>query len=219
MNIKGTLLAAAIGLFAGTYSQAMAATVFTDGDFSDPAVGAYASFGAGQASSSFGPWNVTSGNVDLIGSYWSSATLGGGSVDLDGFEPGTIQQSFSTNAGSYVLKFFLSGNPDGGPSTKNLNVSIGNASQDYSFTTGANYHSGMAYTPETLTFQSTGSNLLTFASLDGLSSSAGAVISGISISPVSVSTVPLPAALPLFGAALLGLAGFAKRRNNLKSKV
>jgi hypothetical protein len=96
----------------------------------------------------FGAWTVTgSGSgpfgqagVDLIGGYWAAPTPGGGSVDLDGFAPGGITQSIANlAAGSYLLSFYLSGNPDGWPATKTVEVTIGNVVVPFTYTlTSAN---------------------------------------------------------------------------------
>ena len=171
---------AAITLFFGVFTSNANASYVTDGEFNTPyAGGGFTTYGTG---GNFGGWNVVSGSVDLIGGYWQSATLGGGSVDLDGNSPGAINQLITTGAGSYVLNFSLSGNPDAG--------------------TGPN----MNYLAESLAFNTSGPTTLSFQSLsDG--GPFGPVVSG-----VSVSAVPLPAALPFFLTSLLGMFGFKNFR-------
>ncbi|HXS06738.1 MAG TPA: PEPxxWA-CTERM sorting domain-containing protein [Rhizomicrobium sp.] len=178
----------------GAAIPASAATIIQDGNFDvPPAVNPFLTQFGG---ATFGGvtnnvWQVLGHSVDVVGNYWSAPVAGGGSVDLDGEMAGGLSQAFTTAAGEYKLSFYLSGNPDGGPSTKSVAVSVGNVSSQL-FTydvTGANSHSNMDYVLETLIFTSTGGgDILTFLSQDALDNSFGAVIGGISI-----SSVPEPA--------------------------
>lgn len=57
-------------------------------------------------------WNVTSGSVDYIGTYWQSAD-GSRNVDMSGSSLGRLSQSFATVAGVlYDVTFAYSANPD-----------------------------------------------------------------------------------------------------------
>ena len=138
-------------------STAWAANVVIDGDFNN----SNADFSTIPSGGSIGPWFVTSGNVDLIGGRWQSPsgpnppTGTNGSVDMDGVSAGAISQGISglTAGKTYTLTFSLSGNPDGPPATKSLDVSIGSIADDnFTYTIGANTHSNMMYTIESLTF-------------------------------------------------------------------
>ena len=62
-------------------------------------------------------WTVTQGSVDVILTYWSLPPgIPGNSLDMNGTGPGTITQQFATVANAtYVVQFYLSGNPDGNP--------------------------------------------------------------------------------------------------------
>jgi choice-of-anchor C domain-containing protein len=176
----------------GAAIPASATTIIQDGNFDNPPV--LNPFLEHFGGSSFGTgniWQVLGGSVDEVGTYWNNPVAGGGSVDLDGLAPGGISQAFTTGAGTYKLSFYLSGNPDGGDSTKSVAVSVGNVSNEL-FTydvTGANNHADMNYVLESLIFTSAGGgDVLTFLSQDALDSPYGAVIGGISI-----SSVPEPA--------------------------
>jgi choice-of-anchor C domain-containing protein len=200
---------AAAALFVGAASQAKA-NLILDGDFTSPSGGgSFVTYNAG----SMGPWTVT-GSVDLIGGYWQAPLLtpNGGSVDLDGNNPGTISQTFSA-AGQYLLTFWLSGNPDGGNPTKTVDVSVGSGHKSYSYLTGSNSHGSMNYIEESLLFTATGPGLttLTFASLDDATSPFGPVIGD-----VSVTATPLPSTWSMLLFGFVGL-GFAALRGTRKA--
>jgi choice-of-anchor C domain-containing protein len=197
--------AAFVGALLGAASQASAASVITDGDFTSPSGGgSYVTYNGG----TMGPWDV-SGSVDLIGGYWQAPTAGGGSVDLDGNSPGGVAQTFSAAPGDYELTFFLSGNPDGGDGVKTVDVSVGGADKVFTFTnTGATNRSDMGYVEETLKFFNSGTSTLSFTSKD-VGTPYGPVIGG-----VSVSAVPEPAvwAMMLVGFGGLGVSLRSSRR-------
>lgn len=220
-NAGFAMLAAAFAVSLGLVipmSRANAAIV-VDGSFNAPPGGLdYTNFIGGQ---SFSAWNVTgSGSgpygqagVDLIGGYWSAPTLGGGSVDLDGLAPGGITQSIANlAAGSYALSFYLSGNPDGGLSTKTVEVTIGGVVKSFTYTvTGANSFSHMNYQLKTVNFTLDNPTTipLSFRSLDGEGSPYGAVIGD-----VSISAIPEPATWAMMIIGFCGLGMMAYRRKS-----
>ena len=212
LQTKIRLLSAATLLGAAGFAASANAAIVVDGTFDNPSGGSsFTTYGTGTvAGLDFSSWHVGTGTVDLIGGYWQNPGGVGGSVDLDGNAPGSISQNLTLGAGTYQLTFDLSGNPDGGDATKSLAVSVGSASQNFSFTTGSNTKSSMNYLSETLTFTTSGNTTLTFASTD-TSGPYGAVIGN-----VSVTAVPEPATA---GLALLGLGvlGFAARRRRTES--
>jgi choice-of-anchor C domain-containing protein len=208
-----------LGICAAAMIVAMPAyaVIVTDGNFNSPWGGS--SFTDYLSGSSFGGWTVTGtgsgpyggAGVDLIGGYWQSPTgAGGGSVDLDGLAPGGISQALALTSGKkYELSFYLSGNPDGLPTTKTVDVSVGTLNQTYTYNIGTNSHSNMQYALESATFIAGTSNTLAFSSLDGGGSPFGPVVGG-----VAVSAVPEPStwAMMLLGFAGLGFAGYGKAK-------
>ena len=127
-------------------------------------------------------WTVTSGNIDWIGTYWS-AEDGTKSLDMNGTEPGAISQTFDTTVNAtYVVQFYLSGNPDPNtycssatdpstcpsPSDKTLTITAnGGQPGYYSFDTSVygNTHSSMDWQVEGYSFVATNSSTtLTFTS-------------------------------------------------------
>lgn len=135
-------------------------------------------------------WTVTVGSVDYIGTYWQAAE-GARSIDLNGTEAGAISQTIPTVIGAkYDVTFYISGNPDGGPSLKELAVgATGVAPQNYSYDTAAegNTKADMKWSSRTYSFLATGvSTTLTFESL--IDGAFGPALDNISI----VETLPPP---------------------------
>ena len=74
------------------------------------------------AGQTFGFWTVESGSVDQVGSLWT-ASDGQQSLDLNGFENGVLYQDLQTVPGqTYLLRFAMAGNPDGGPTFRQMAV-------------------------------------------------------------------------------------------------
>jgi choice-of-anchor C domain-containing protein len=158
---------------------------------------------------SIGAWNVTSGNVDLIGTYWQAPPTGGYSVDMNGSDAGTISQSFTLPAGQYTLSFYLAGNPDDGNTTKSVQVSAGDASQMFVFHNADASETSMGWALETLTFTTDGSTTVTF------SSPTSGTPYGAAIGGVSVSAVPEPGSVGLLLAGL-GMIGVMSSRRRVR---
>jgi choice-of-anchor C domain-containing protein len=205
--VSGVVAAGAMALMAG---GAFAATnLVLDPNFDNPSGGGtFTTYSGGQT---FGAWLVTGASVDLIGGYWQ-APVGGGSVDLDGNAPGGVSQNITLSAGTYLLSFYLSGNPDGGDPVKTVDVSLDGTSEVFTYNTAlsGNNHTDMDYVLESMRVTVTGGlQTLSFASQDASTSPWGPVIGGVSLTAV----VPEPAtwALMLTGFAAIG-GGLRRRR-------
>ena len=196
-----------VGAAALALAGAAHANGFADGSFAEgAAAGSYASYSSG---GTFGAWTVTSGSVDLIGTYWSGPT-GSYSLDMNGLTAGAVSQSFNVSAGEYRLSFWIAANPDGGPATRSVLATVGDASQTFTFDVAGGTKSNMGWTLETLTFDTAGPTTLSFTSEtdpDGSYSPYGAAIGG-----VSVTAVPEPASLGLLLAGLGMFGVMASRR-------
>ena len=205
-KILATAFAALTGFALSPASAAV--NLIQDGDFNNPVPGnPFDTIGTGSS------WHVPVGSVDVIGNYWQLTPSGAHSVDLDGNAPGGISQNFIAAAGTYQLSFWLSGNPDGSPSTKSMTVSVGSVLNQLFTYDVTGDKSNMNFVLEHLTFTSTGgSNTLSFLSQD-VNSPFGAVVGGISI-----SAVPEPATWAML---ILGFGGigtmlrYARRRGAL----
>jgi len=161
-------------------------------------------------------WTVVSGSVDIVNQSdnpWGwNAFEGNQSLDLNGWDGGTISQSFGTTVGaSYILSFAYSNNPWNG-GTDYASVTVGNASLQL-------VHSGatlaaMGWQTVFLGFTaSSTTTTLTFASENG--GTGGIALDAISIPGavgIAAFAVPEPSSIALLGLGGFGLAIGAYRR-------
>jgi choice-of-anchor C domain-containing protein len=149
---KKMRLAVVMGAFGAMllWPIAASANLLVDGSFETPiASQPFQTFGTGALGTA---WTVTAGSVDLIGNYWQTAQ-GSQSVDMSGNENGTISQTINLAPGTYKLIFDESGNPDGPPTLKQLNVSLGGGTpQEFDYTIGSNTHDNMQWVIKTAYF-------------------------------------------------------------------
>lgn len=198
-------LLAAVAAIAMLPSAANAAE-FVNGSFeAGVPAGSFTTVAGGNSSSITG-WTVIGNSVDYIGSYWT-AQNGARSIDLNGGAQGGIQQTFDTLAGvQYNVTFWLAGNADGAPITKNVLVNAdGGTGGLFSFNSTGTSKANMGWSKYTYNFLAAGpTTTLSFASQD-----AGAF--GAALDNVSVAAVPEPATWALM---LIGFAGvgFSMRR-------
>ena len=207
--LRTTLLATACVAACGLATAAGAAT-FTNGSFElgvDPG-STFVTLGAG--STGVTDWVVGGNSIDYIGGYWQ-AEEGARSIDLSGAANGSISQTFDTVAGqSYLVNFFLAGNPDGGTGAKLAITSAdGGQQQSNIFTvTASDSRTNMGWAPYSYRFMAgSSSTTLSFASATGTPF-------GPALDNVSVVSVPEPAswALMIMGFGGLGVAMRRQRR-------
>ena len=218
MNRPLLLCLSALGLVLALGGTSRA-NLITNGSFE---AGAYSggSFETLSANSTaISGWTVSQGTIDWIGSYWTSED-GNHSLDLNGDTTGGIQASTSfsvTKGQSYLLTFYMSGNPDGDPVVKSMTVSAGtDASGTYTYDTTGNDDKHMNWVQKSLAFtaHSTGAETLTFTSNVNVNDNRF----GPALDNVSLTAVPEPATVALCGTSLLGIAGLAWRRGR-KAKL
>ncbi|WP_404307435.1 LamG-like jellyroll fold domain-containing protein [Neorhodopirellula lusitana] len=166
--------------------------VASDGRFIESAApGDFTLYNEGE---SFGGWTVRSGNIEVIGSYYESSPTGGRSVDLNGStSTGAIYQTLDTTAGQqYQVTFELSGGFLVGDAVKDIRVSAGGQSQDFSIAEPNGWSgSNMLWESRSFTFTAGSSSVdLDFTSLDP-ANNEGAVIADIRVIaiPPAVTTI------------------------------
>ncbi|TGD42369.1 VPLPA-CTERM sorting domain-containing protein [Pseudotabrizicola sediminis] len=147
-------------------------------------------------------WNVTQGNVDILGAGFNCT----GCIDLDGTGGGVpakleTKQSFSFLDGiTYTFSLFFSAG------SAEETVTLGAIGSSFSFLAGK--------VPSVYTTSVVGSALTSpvFISLSGPVNNIGPYLDRVLITYDAPSPVPLPAAAPLLLAALGGLGLVARRR-------
>jgi choice-of-anchor C domain-containing protein len=158
-----------------------------------------------------GAWAVTSGDVEVVGPLGSGAARAHDSqqsLDLNGTQPGRIEQVVATTAGAtYELVFYLAGNPFGDPGLVTLDVGAGAIVQSFSFDRSGRTPGDMGWERRSLVFAATAaSTTISFQSTTN--GSAGPMIDDVSALVVEPDPVipefPLIAALPLAGLATVG---------------
>lgn len=166
--------------YSASFTCELEAGSFTNGSFeTGPAVSNYLPLNPDDTSIT--GWTVTRGQIDLIGSEWTSAD-GDRSIDLDG-SPGSggIAQTFQTTSGAaYTVTFAMAGNPIGGDAVKHMRVEADGTTQDYSFDTTGRSSSDMGWVTETFQFTATDTQTtLEFYSLSASGSSFGPAIDNV----------------------------------------
>ena len=137
-------------------------------------------------------WSITAGNMDYIRNAWE-ASDGEFSLDMDGFSPGTIGQTFGTTVGRvYDVSFDMAGNPDPAPPIKSLRVQAAGQSADFSFDTTGKTGADMGWVTKTFSFTATAATTtLEFKSLMPADSSRGPALDNVIVTnrPVAASTI------------------------------
>ena len=156
-------------------------------------------------------WDVIDGTVDTVangGFGIQCAGNAGNCIDLDGstFDAGIFITKESFLSGTYLLSFDLAGSftAPGFPDEV-VTVEFGDYQEIITVDFDDPY---VTYTSIVNVTGGAGSKL-SFSNAGG--DDAGAILDNVFVSPV-VSPVPVPAAVWLFATALLGLAGFGRRR-------
>jgi len=153
-------------------------------------------------------WTVSQGTIDYIGTAWQ-ASEGARSLDLQGLASGGIQQTFNTTIGeTYRVTFDLAGNPFGGSAIKEMRVSAGGSSADFSFDITGKSNSNMGWLSKSWDF--TANSTTTTLEFIGLGNSDA----GAALDNVSVIAVPEPSSmLGLLSLGVLGIGSALRRQS------
>jgi choice-of-anchor C domain-containing protein len=195
---------AALAVFAALSPVAHAAVeLINNGGFESPVnafSGSFITLGSG-----LDGWNIDSGSVDLIKTYWAPAS-GNYSLDLNGGSAGSISQSFATQIGlTYTVSFSMAGNPDGG-GNKSIQATV-TTPNTYTFDITGATRANMGWVTQTFNFVAT-SNSSTLSFVGNPTNTAyGAALDNVSV----VAAVPEPATYGMLLAGL-GMVGLLARR-------
>jgi choice-of-anchor C domain-containing protein len=164
-------LGVALGFLASIALAGPTSAAFTGLENGSFETGTYVDNGSGfqqldAPNASIDGWTVDAGSVDWVSTYWPPQD-GAMSIDMSGANAGTLSQTFETTIGNtYTVSFQLSGNPEGSPTVKTLEVSATGAAVGlYSYDVTGNDLLTMNWRAETYTFLATSANTtLTFVS-------------------------------------------------------
>lgn len=136
----------------------LAFTGLTNGSFE---TGTYVDNGSGfqqldAPNPSITGWTVDAGSVDWVGTLWTAQNPAM-SIDMSGADAGTLSQTFATTIGNtYTVSFQLSGNPEGLPTVKTLDVTAtGGTLANYTYDTTGNDLANMNWSAEEYSFLAT----------------------------------------------------------------
>ncbi|MDX3853197.1 DUF642 domain-containing protein [Streptomyces sp. AK02-01A] len=132
----------------------MAAGDLADGSFETPVVPYPVTFTEPVAGETIGPWTVGGDSVNLNSDRQWDAADGYQSLDLNGVEPGSVSQTITTlPLTSYVVTYWLAGNPDYGPVLKTGALRVNGATvQNFSFDITNRSRRDMGYVRRTAVF-------------------------------------------------------------------
>ena len=151
-------------------------------------------------------WTVSQGSIDYIGTVWQ-ASNGVRSLDLSGGNAGRIQQTFNTTVGgTYRVTFDLAGNPTGNPTIKEMRVSAGGNSADFSFDITGKSLSNMGWVSNSWDFTATGTTT-TLSFLNLADTAYGPALDNVSVIALSSPPPSIPEPSSVLGLLSLGVLG------------
>lgn len=204
-----------LGLSANSYSA-----IVLNEDFEVPFINSgFITVYSGQTLASRNTWYITSGSVDLtnMASYGSTAYDGQQGVDLNGSPgPGTMGTYIDTVIGqSYNLTFHYARNGGANTQVAAMQVDVIGSSNLFSQYFEHSGDGGLGLAANDFLAYSTAftaDSTSTYLKFTGLLPTGGASYYGIMLDGINISSIPIPAAVWLFGSSIFGLVGLAKRK-------
>lgn len=113
-------------------------------------------------------WTVSGGAVSIVTDNYWEPRAGHRSLELSSSGPGAVEQWFASSPGSvYQVKFFITGEPFSSPTIKNLRVTVGATTHDFTYDVTPAWHWDMLWQGHSFLYQAVSvSTPLKFASLD-----------------------------------------------------
>jgi choice-of-anchor C domain-containing protein len=178
-----------------------------------PSVGGFLNHGAG--STGILGWEVTSGDVDVVGFFYYPSSDRLYSIDLNGQQRGAIAQTFDTTPSVPMTVYFdLGANPrNPGPDIEysRIEVSAAGQSEEFEIYIGGD-ESSPHWTTMSFTFTPTASTTtIEFQSLSG--GEAGPTLDHVNTTGEPGRPAPEPTTALLLAGGLLGLLAAARRRS------
>lgn len=174
-------------------SAQLGENLLVNGDFENgpDGPGGVTTVAAGDSTTITG-WSVVTGDVDLVTETSAfGAPSGDHVIDLNGNNPGSITQSLTVETGAtYFVSFLMSGDPFDGESVKDVRVTAGADTHEFSYTSpvGAS-REDLSSETRSFSFVATDSSVpITFESLDLTDNNSGPFVDAVEVRKVNVVT-------------------------------
>jgi len=207
--LKLSIASSVLAVSALIVTPVQAANLIQNGSFETATVNpnpgtSYITLGVG--STVITGWTVSQATIDYIGTYWQ-ASEGSRNLDLSGLNAGGIQQTFNTTVGeTYRVTFDLAGNTDYSPTIKEMRVSAGGNSADFSFDITGKSRSNMGWVSKSWGFTATGTTT-TLSFLNLVDTPYGPALDNVSVIALSSPPPSIPEPSSVLGLLSLGVLG------------
>ncbi len=209
--LKLSIASSVLAVSALIVTPVQAANLIQNGSFETATVNpnpgtSYITLGVG--STVITGWTVSQATIDYIGTYWQ-ASEGSRNLDLSGLNAGGIQQTFNTTVGeTYRVTFDLAGNTDYSPTIKEMRVSAGGNSADFSFDITGKSRSNMGWVSKSWGFTATGTTT-TLSFLNLVDTPYGPALDNVSVIALSSPPPSIPEPSSVLGLLSLGVLGIS----------